>query len=468
MFLKSIQIKNFRSIEDLTIKIDQLPDRSMTYGLIGVNEAGKSSILQALALNDGLIIAESIDFHKGKPIQIIYSIRFDARELVEFNSTVSEPSQLLEIRSPDVDLSISYEQSSPSTKAAKVTVDGQDIIKDPMPGQSELIVKFTAFALDKLPKSIFWSAEDKFLISKPIILSDFASSPKSISVPLKNCFHLAGYIDIAQSINELSGSTDKEELQTKLGDEVTAHIRSVWPSHPIKITFLIDNNQINFHVKDEDTKEKAKTAEQRSDGFKQFISFLLTVSAESKNEELSNSIILLDEPETHLHPMAQEYLLNELISITRNARNNIAFFATHSNYMIDKQDLSRNHKVVKEGGRSKCIRLDGKKSSYASVTYEVFELPTNDYHNELYGSLQEKFELYKVDEFDDYLHKKGIAKDMNYIKLVKGKGSQAILLTLPTYIRNRIHHPENPENRGFMSDELKRSIDLLRNLDQTA
>ena len=42
MKLSSITIKNFRSIEDLTFKVEEV-DGSYTFALIGVNESGKSS-----------------------------------------------------------------------------------------------------------------------------------------------------------------------------------------------------------------------------------------------------------------------------------------------------------------------------------------------------------------------------------------------------------------------------------------
>jgi hypothetical protein len=42
MLLKSIQISNYRSIEDIEFDIEKLNDNSYTYGLIGINEAGKS------------------------------------------------------------------------------------------------------------------------------------------------------------------------------------------------------------------------------------------------------------------------------------------------------------------------------------------------------------------------------------------------------------------------------------------
>jgi len=72
MILKKITIHNYKSIEKLYFKISQLNDETYTYGLIGVNEAGKSTILKAIALKDGLkdekgqILPLAIDFKVRK------------------------------------------------------------------------------------------------------------------------------------------------------------------------------------------------------------------------------------------------------------------------------------------------------------------------------------------------------------------------------------------------------------------
>ena len=107
------------------------------------------------------------------------------------------------------------------------------------------------------------------------------------------------------------------------------------------------NNEITLLVEDKNVLYKPKTTSQRSDGFKQFVSFLLTISIENNNDELYKTVLLIDEPEVHLHPPAQISLLNELIKITSNDRNNLLFFATHSNYLIDKTNLDRYFKVFK-------------------------------------------------------------------------------------------------------------------------
>lgn len=456
MELQKVTIKNFRSIEEITIHIIPLDDGTFTYSLIGVNEAGKSSILKALSLKGDIITPTLKDFRGNEPIEIIYCYRAGSDDIHDFQEhlKLALPSlEKFDSKLAEMNLIVSFAKNNPSVKTLQLSID--DIADD----KDNIQESLKQLVLDKSHKSIFWTAEDKFLISKPINLQQFAQDPESISIPLKNCFSLAGITNIAGHIAELSDSTEFEHLQTCLGESVTKHIKKVWPNHPIQITFHISDNLINFHIKDEGTNGKAKTADQRSDGFKQFVSFLLTVSAESRNDELSNSILLLDEPETHLHPQAQEYLLSELIKITKK-NNNIVFLATHSNHMIDKNDLSRNYKVTKEKENTEISQFEKKFSSFGSIAYEVFDIPSTDYHNELYGFLQEKSEKYNISEFDSYLndeHK--LLKTETY----KNKKTPENL-TLPTKIRNQIHHPENTENIKFTPEDLKKSIDLMRTI----
>ena len=471
MKLKSIQIKNYRSVENVIFEIDELDDKTFTYGLIGVNEVGKSTILKALSLKDGLKnetgqqLPLQKDFkNKDNPIEIEYFYSLDQEE-------IDKCKEHLKIQDPIIDaekenftqakIKISFILSSLDQPQSEL-----ELIKIKSDNDQKIIIqeKLKPVILDMAHRSIFWTAESRYLISQPINLSEFSTNPDAISIPLKNCFYLAGIKNIQDRVNSLIGdSTEVEQLETDLGEKVTRHIKSVWPKHPIKITFKISDGLINFHVKDSNSKGKAKTADQRSDGFKQFISFLLTVSAQNRNEELSNSILLLDEPETHLHPQAQEDLLRELIKITQNDRNNVTFFATHSNYMIDKNDLSRNYRITKPNDSTEKDRLDKKTSTYASVTYEVFEIPSGDYHNQLYDSLREKYsstegkDLDEVNilEFDNgfFQQKKGLKPTYPCKKRIKK-------VTLPTYIRNTIHYPENKDTN--FEKNLQESIELMK------
>jgi predicted ATP-dependent endonuclease of OLD family len=472
-----MQIKNFRSVDDISFEISKLADSSYTYGLIGINEAGKSSILKAIALKDGLIPLTEKDFiDKKKPVEIFFNYEAtleDSKvyedELADIKNIDGAGSSSLGALASTISTMLGLGSKISISYTFTLSSISKPVVEISTPSQQEPLPIYKKHILDNVHKAIFWTAEDRFLISQPIDLDRFADDP-NLSIPLQNCFSLAGIDDIKSCVSSLSDSTDKEYLVEQLGETVTAHIKAAWPNHPIKITFDIDNSIINFHVRDSDAiGGKAKTVDQRSDGFKQFISFLLTVSAQSKNELLQNAILLLDEPETHLHPQAQEFLLDELVKITSNGRNNIVFFATHSNYMVDKKDLSRNYKVEKVGGKTIKERFNNSVSTYASVNYVVFNVPSSDYHNELYGMLHEKFqdadsadkERTKLSCFDQHL-KSGSAGKIVPLDRPNTRNGNANEATLPTYIRNCIHHPENKYE--FTKKELVESIELLRAL----
>ncbi len=478
MKLESVTIKNYRSIETISFDISQLDDNTFTYGLIGVNEAGKSTILKALALKDGLRnekgekLPLAKDFKdKTQDIEIDYLYMLDKKEQKEAMESLAITSPGVDFGGVDlskINYTISFAFSSPSETLEAIEVKTVDSANE---HKVTLEDHLRTFVSGKTHDSIFWTAEDRYLISQPINLAEFAANPENISIPLKNCFALAGIVGqsaIQAKIALITDSTEREQLKTELSEKVSEHINKAWPKHPIKITFDISDGLINFHVHDEGAKGKAKTADQRSDGFKQFVSFLLTVSAQSRNDELANSILLLDEPETHLHPQAQEDLLKELIKITDNQRNNVVFFATHSNYMIDKNDLSRNYKIFKnpnkktEKEKTEKEQFDKKASTYASVTYQVFDIASTDYHNELYSKLHEKYQ--DTDSSDEkrcgilnfdsnfFAAEKGLKKDKPW----KGNVNKA---TLPTYIRNCIHHSDNGDT--YKDEDLRKSIELL-------
>lgn len=466
MILKSIRILNFRSIVDLQIDVKELDDKSFTYGLIGVNEAGKSSILRALALKDNIdIIKPTIkDFRNSEySIDVSYNYLLSKSDQKECFNILKEkiPTELADTKFDlsEVDYIITLNKTDLTNVKPSIFFKDNNIeeaIENKI--KTHLLSYFNRNSL----KSIFWKAEDRFLISKPINLNTFKTTPNT-SIPLQNCFKLAGIgvADISKQITLLSDSTEREYLQETLGEKVTEHINKVWTKHPIKITFNMSDNLIHFHVKDLNARGKAKTANQRSDGFRQFISFLLTVSAQNSTGELKNTILLLDEPETHLHPKAQEDLLLELVKITKNKNNNLSFFATHSNYMIDKINLNRNYKVAKPKDETSLKMFENKTSSYASVNYDVFDIVSTDYHNELFAKA---FDLSntknltafdkKITELNDGTYK--IEKEYTQTK------DNRFNCTLCTYIRHQIHHPENELNKRFSEAELVKSIKVLK------
>lgn len=117
MQLKSVTIKNYRSIEEITFDVNRLADNSYTYGLIGVNEVGKSTILKALALKDGIKNAKgkklplAKDFRdKDKPIEIEYLYSLGKSDIDDINNHLKNQSLSIDAKNIDF-ISIKYTAS---------------------------------------------------------------------------------------------------------------------------------------------------------------------------------------------------------------------------------------------------------------------------------------------------------------------------------------------------------------------
>jgi hypothetical protein len=103
---------------------------------------------------------------------------------------------------------------------------------------------------------------------------------------------------------------------------------------------------LSFFVKDERLR---KYPEQRSKGFLWFLSFYLRLNAESIDKEGLGAVILVDEPGACLHPRAQRDILKIMKEKLVLAGNQVVF-STHSSDLIDPDRLNRIRLVL--NGRS--------------------------------------------------------------------------------------------------------------------
>lgn len=174
---------------------------------------------------------------------------------------------------------------------------------------------------------------------------------------------------------------------------------------------------------------------------------------------------LIDEPELHLHPTWQYKLIELLKEISKDTQ---VFISTHSPF-IYKNCLENNLgiSVFRKDKKSK-ISVDNVKRddwgnfpwspSWGEINYYAYNLPTIELHNELYGYLQEKSGINDIAGFDNYLRNNGVKDFVNYNNKATGKVEN---VTLNTYVRHLIHHPENKNNADLKDSELKKSIELL-------
>ena len=174
--------------------------------------------------------------------------------------------------------------------------------------------------------------------------------------------------------------------------------------------------------------------------------------------------LFIDEPEICLHPKAQEKLFLALLELSKTSQ---IFISTHSPYFLSSEHV-RNMKlfICKSGEDGPEIsNLDANglfpwSPTWGEINYLAYDMPTVELHNELYGRLQEISQIWKIPQFDRYLEENGILKDQSWTEEKDGQPKPAYSVTKPTFIRHKIHHPENSTMRSisYSNTELKESI----------
>lgn len=89
-----------------------------------------------------------------------------------------------------------------------------------------------------------------------------------------------------------------------------------------------------------------------SSGEREIINFIFGLFL----EELNDGIVIIDEPELHLHPNWQKKLIQILKEETEN-KNIQIIFVTHSSSFISYNILNNIYRIYKENSFSKCVRI---------------------------------------------------------------------------------------------------------------
>lgn len=417
MEIIKITIKNFKSIRSqICFDIKSISNKKC-FILLGINESGKSNILEAISLPYAYgdisysAICNNEAEENEEDVEVIYDFCIKDHDFYAKKIIAQGVDKALvdKIKITEVKRHLSVDMKSEmkdyffvSTKANKKELEKYVIIKeDSMIDGTKKIetiglktdenityndegipnnilnqhvlglflgAKLGDIFYENIPDIISWKSEDKYLIKEKINLNEFKEKPY-ISVPLRNCFKIAGITDIKKKIDSVSNNQAKQEqLKDLLNEKITRHINTVWKEHKINIRFVINDMELSFYVEDQDNSLPKYAVEQRSDGFKHFLSILLNLSAENEISTLKNSIVLLDEPEVHLHPTGEKYLRDELLKISKN---NVVFFATHSIYMVDKVNLDRHFSVKKEKGVTNLYPIEKDNPYKEEVLYEA-------------------------------------------------------------------------------------------------
>ncbi|WP_298083496.1 AAA family ATPase [uncultured Campylobacter sp.] len=386
MKLDRFEIKNFRSIKDMTINIEERNGKKCII-LVGKNEAGKSNILKAISavfgqyevsikdqnknatddkyyiraifkleendfnvletglfeeynIKDTNIFQNNLDirnFIKESFNEILLTIKIDDNEEPRLKywsyKTLDKKYKILR--------SVYYEQNSKQiTVSSKENSIGNELLINDLKNIIFTNIENYIINIEELYNNmIFWEYNDQYLLPSSLNSEDFKNDP-DICIPLKNIFYLNNITDIEQDIENAS-KKDKglHGFLERISKEATKEFRKIWPDLD-NIEFIIRKDGEEFDIR---IKEKEfYSNEDRSDGFKRFIAILLMLSIESRTQEADNRLILFDEPDAFLYPTSARFLKEELLKISENS---IVIYSTHSPFMIDNECIER-HLVI--------------------------------------------------------------------------------------------------------------------------
>lgn len=408
MKLNRVEIKNFKSIKDITVNFEPA-----CRVLVGINESGKSNILNALALlsgdytpvkkddlrealpdedpieeshvrfifkfekpeSDKLLEAVSTKILANAKNPEVVLIKGKTQSIKDYCATRNEGLYVADILTEEKSFkywTVSYQlvagwKKTTSACPADFTVElkGQNyqlstykLIRAAdftgIPPEYLEDAKMTDLAAlsgesitmiteENLPDTLFWEYDEDNLLPSSVKIEAFSANPNTC-IPLKNMFTLAGITEVSTSIASAKarGNNQFQNYLDGIAKKTTTHFRSVWKEYKhIEFSLRLNADQIEPGVKEKNTLDFSK----RSDGFKRFVTFLLMISVNVKTDDLTDTLLLIDEPEISLHPTGARYLREELIKISKT---NYVVYSTHSIFMIDSGDISRHYIVKKK------------------------------------------------------------------------------------------------------------------------
>lgn len=451
-------IKKYKAIKDVEISL-----KNNIIPIIGINESGKTSILQAILAFDSYsdnylkgshLIAKNRYEYDSKDHIVSAEVKFDNKEELKLFIHTIIPNRKTKIYAEfekyfSLDKEIILSRNL-DTKEYYIEDFRLNLEKSKIKEIADFILKNTPYILyfddftDRVPESIKFTDE--------YIKTDSNSSSGSNSSQLTDWHQYIEEIFFRSTKQEidlksflsLTNNQDREGILSDVSDKLNEDIIEDWKKLKIlnkslkgeindlnlKLVYELKEGFHNFYfqVIDKNFQKKARyfTINERSKGFQWFFNFAIKLKYNIKyRSDFEDAIYLLDEPGSYLHSSAQEELLRSLqhISLT-----NKVIYCTHSQYLLNPEiiNISSIRIAERDGGAislqnfgeyKDCNRVQGA----LSPLYDALHLNLGSQFN-----LKEKNIILTEGIIEFYLfslikkHTKLLSKD---ISIVPGSGA---------------------------------------------
>ena len=485
MLLKDISIKNFRAIKELKFSAENFSV------FIGNNATGKTSVLEAInfALSPYFLKGriKHTDFYNGEDEPIIIELEFDSNFTAEIPDGYTKQS----VECNKVRLEIKRrDKATPGKAFSDAVVVKHQLVPVPTTEKGskkgswkvrrknktyfrfdERLLSLPQVESKEFPRSFYFSKDRGkqlqrgFNSSISSVLEDFnwrfskrmrGEGEESNFFSVKKEFERG----ILSKVDDIAVKKSLLELNEKLAG---------FNVNGIGLSFIDSGAPFNsaFLIQDSENLDLSVTS--LGSGIEMIVSLLFLETLASLSRE--RIIVLIDEPELHLHPSLQEKFTEYIKNLSEEKQ---VFVSTHSPYffkpcmeddqiklMVTKRE-SDNLVVIED---EESLNLFPWSPSWGEINYSAYGLLTVEFHNELYGYLQERENKYSVNEIESYFSQcEGIPQSKKWIRRDRQNSEDDV--TLMTFIRHSIHHPENTLNVSCTPDELRSSIKTMIGLIQ--
>lgn len=386
MRYKSLKVQNFKGIKE--IEIDFSFNRILT--LVGLNESGKTTILEAInrfyfLLKDKKMTAQELNEIRPKGIDFTGNIvlsgtlEFEEKDYAAINNYLTEAEKKTKLIYPkefSYTYSFKYEVHSYKSVAMNVgfTAKSNSKTKDNLhKTNNTLWNELVVYIRQNLIPEILYYEDFIFEIPDRITfnIAETEETKKLVNASQKE-WKLV-FDDILKTIGtkfttfqenvvniwESDNDTARQRLsamEKQLDKKITNSWKELFDENQSKenqrlnfreiklLPISQDDDKISFSFKVKTESGKEFSLNERSKGCKWFFSFL--IFTEFRKNRTSNILFLLDEPASNLHSSAQLKILNAINSLSDKS---VIVYSTHSHHLINPIWLNGAYVVINEG-----------------------------------------------------------------------------------------------------------------------